>query len=98
MRKSHRAQKDWLRSVTVEAGKEQRRRTSAQQMQETKERLDKLQVTKENGPKVNARKQLSMRTFLKTPTKQVEMGTMKDGHASQGKKYIVHPHKHTRWK
>ena len=29
--KSHRAQKDWLRSVNIEAGKEQRRRALEQQ-------------------------------------------------------------------
>ena len=97
--KGHRAQKDWLRSVTIEAVKEQRRRTSVQRKQETKERLDKLRVTTENGPKVNARKQLSIRTFLKPPTKQEEMGTTEDRYASQSRQTkIVLPHKHTRWK
>ena len=80
--KGHRAQKDWLRSVMIEVGKEQRQRTSVQQQQETKERLAKLRTTTENGHKVNVRKQTSIQTFLQTLTNQAETGTTTDGHAT----------------
>ena len=63
MEKSHRAQKDWLRSVAVEVGKDQRRRTSARRQEETKERLAKLRIVTKNGSKVNARKQQSIKNF-----------------------------------
>ena len=62
--KSRRTQKDWLRSVKVEAGKEQRRRAQEQRQQETAARLLHLRVVAENGPKVNARKQQRLHNYI----------------------------------
>ena len=84
--KSHCAQKDWLRSVTVEAGKEQRRRILVQRQKETDIRLVQLKVVAENGPKVKARKQQSIYTFCQTTVKQTgnEKGTIEKEHMKKG--------------